>query len=535
MAVVSVTAAGDPRYGLSARQTVRSVLDHTDFDIVVHCDAANAALMPISDRVVLDIAEMRFAHRADRFLIKFDAWRAALDRSAAEVIVHLDADAVLCAPMTDEDLTHALGAGQFAMAEQTGIIGSSMDRAAFLEHYLTHSHAFIAPLLPEPTLEEFRFFNSGVIVFRRLELENLLRWAGGLRGDLPAHHAVGEHMIADQDYLQVWGNVIRADARSELDSTWNHCPLWDGDFPRSDARVVHLSNFCNGPPVQTAIALQAHRSMESLAPVTPWSRLAFCLVTHESAATLDACLTALRAFDGAEIVVVDNASTDGTASIIDDHGLVPIRNDANLGFARGANRAAAATSREILCFINPDAFVDHESISDAVERILREPDVALVPDYVHADGRIERGVQFGYTRTKVALDVLRTGRDPRSMEWVERYVDPEDRTWNWPIAACLLIDHRTFDRIGGFDESYFVYMEDVELGRQLQLHGGRVGSTGTTIVHLGAEGSATDRAERDRLLDDARIVFGSHRHGRSFGVLLRAMRWAVATVERVRR
>ena len=518
MAVVSVTATGDPIYGFAARQAILSVLDHTDFRVVAHCDPSCGALLPRSDRVTTIEVSPRFVHRADPFLGKFDAWRATLDHCDDEVILHLDADAVLCRPLGDDDLRHALGGGQFAMVEQPGIIGSSMDRPAFLEHYLAHSHAYIAPLLPAPTLEEFRFFNSGVIIFRRLELCNLVDWADALLADLPDHHRVGEHMIADQDYLQVWANVLRPEARTELDAVWNHCPLWDDDFPRSDARIVHLSNFCNGPPVRTALALQQHRrgSIDT-EPDLEWSRLAFCLVTHDSSGTIGDCLAALAAFEGAEVVVVDNASTDATCDFLIRHGVEPIVNRENEGFASAANRAAAATDRPILCFVNPDAFVDLQALRGAIDRVETDPGTALVPDFVHADGRLECGLQGGYTRMKVVLDLLRTGRDPRTPRWFEDLIDIDDADWVWPIAACLVIHRSTFEAVGGFDQSYFVYMEDVAFGLALHRHGFSVDSMGPTVLHLGAQGSGMERVERDRLLDEARIGFASKEYGRVFG------------------
>lgn len=536
MAVVSITSVGDPRYGFSARQTVRSVLDHTGFDVVALCDRPSAALLPRSDRVMLEIVEPSLIHRADPFLLKFEAWRSALDRSADDLIVHLDADAVVRASITDDDLRSELGVGQFAMVEQTTIAGSTMGRAEFLDHYLGHSHRYLVPLLPEPDLERFRYFNSGLIVFRRLELRNFLDWADDLRRDLPAHHTIGAHMIADQDYLQVWANVIRAGARSEMGPEWNHCPLWDRDFPRDDGRIVHLSNFCNGPPVRTALALQAHRT-EGLERPTggPWTDLAFCLVTHDSADDLDECLAALDAFDGAELVVVDNGSSDATRAILNSRGIDAILNVRNEGFASAANRAARATDRPVLCFVNPDAFVDLEALDGVCERIVSDPLVALVPDYVHEDGRIVRGAQLGYTRTKVLLDILRTGRGDDALEWIERAIEVDNPAWVWPVGACLAIARETFERIGGFDERYFVYMEDVAIGAALHAIGGSVASTGSTVLHLGAHGSGIDRPTRDRMLDESRVGFASHAFGDGFGRLAASALLLRRTVDRWRR
>lgn len=536
MAVVSITAAGDPRYGLCAHQTVRSVLDHSDFHVIAACDAANAALLPRSDRVHIVPIEHRARFRAEPFLAKFDAWRSCLELSDDDLVVHLDADAVLVAPLTDADLRDALGSRDLAMVEQTWIVDSDMDRAAFLAHYVEHSHAYLAPLLPAPTLESFRFFNSGVIVFRRLELRNLLRWVDEVRASVPEHHGVGEHMIADQDYLQVWANEFHRGACAELAAGWNHCPLWDRDFPDPGARIIHLSNFCNGPPVPTALALQDLRRPKGGDP-DRWDDLAFCLVTHQSGAVVGACVDALSAFAGAEIVVVDNASTDDTVALLETRGVRVHRNAANRGFAAAANDAARRSDRPLLCFVNPDCFLHVGAFAELRDRLGADEDLVLVPDYVQDDGEIVPGVQPGYTRAKVLRDVADTTPFAGRVGVLLRSTEVDDDSWNWPLAACMVVRRATFERVGGFDERYFCYMEDVEFGRSLDAIGGRVAPLGSAVVHLGEHGAAIDAIDRNQLLDDARIAFARDRYGVAFGGAMRAVRRAGAVVasRRVRR
>lgn len=186
MAVVVVTATGHPLYGVSAHQTVRSVLDHTEFDVIVACDESSAALLPCSERVRVTTIEHHGQHRPDPFLAKFEAWRRCLGMTSDEVIMHLDADAVVVASITEHDLVDALGSGHLAAVEQTSIAGSDLDRGSFLRHHLDHSHAFLVPWLPEPIIDGFRFHNSGVILFLRAELRNLVDWADEVRRDRPA-------------------------------------------------------------------------------------------------------------------------------------------------------------------------------------------------------------------------------------------------------------------------------------------------------------------------------------------------------------
>jgi hypothetical protein len=212
-----------------------SLLRHSDLDVFVALD------------------------RAGSFLLKFDALEACLRATDAPTLLLLDADAVLVAPTTATQVETALAGRGLAMVEQTGIRGSGMGRADFLDHYARHSLAFLAPSAPSPEAESFRFFNSGVVIGTRQELRALATWARTAIEASGREHRVGEHMIADQDYYQVWVNHVHRGSCTELDWSWNHCEHWHEDFPRPGARILHFSGFCRGPTRETVARMRAAR------------------------------------------------------------------------------------------------------------------------------------------------------------------------------------------------------------------------------------------------------------------------------------
>lgn len=258
-----VLVHGRRGYFRAGREAARSLLDHSDFDVFVALGAGDGPPPPTSQR--LRVERLRNdattkQSRASRFLLKFEALDACLHASDAPYLLMLDADAVLVAPTTSDDVRAALGDRSLGMVEQTGIRGSDMDRQGFLEHYARHSLAFLAPGTPAPPLSSFRFFNSGVVLARREEMAAILGWARQRMAAAAGPHCVGEHMIADQDYLQVWANALRPGACAELSWQWNHCEHWDADFPRPDARILHFSNFCRGPRRQDVAHMRAART-----------------------------------------------------------------------------------------------------------------------------------------------------------------------------------------------------------------------------------------------------------------------------------
>jgi hypothetical protein len=262
-----VLVHGRRRYFRAARECVRSLLDHSDFDVFVALGPGSGPRPPRSARLRVERlrGDAPDGGRAGRFLRKFDALDACLRASAAPCLMLLDADAVLAGTTTADDVRAALGDRPLAMVEQTGILGSDMDRSGFLDHYVRHSLAFLAPGAPARSAHEFRFFNSGVVLGTREELQAVVAWARERMATIGRAHRVGEHMIADQDYFQVWANEVHRGACAELDWTWNHCEHWDAGFPRAGARILHFSNFCCGPSREAVRRMRAARRGRLLA------------------------------------------------------------------------------------------------------------------------------------------------------------------------------------------------------------------------------------------------------------------------------
>ena len=259
MACVCFLIHGSDAYYEAGCEAVRSVLNLTDFPVFVSCDDSSRLKLSSPRLRVTEYNRYPGVHRSWRFLGKFRALEACLRSSNEDLLLFLDADALLLQPLDDRCLRIALNQYPLGMVEQTTVTGSVMNRAAFWEHYRQHSLAFIAPDMTPPKPSVFRYFNSGVILGHRSAIAAITHWALTEIGRNSSDHNIGQHMITDQDYFQVWTNNLFPGTCRELSWEWNHCEYWDSGFPRKGLSIAHFSNFCNGPAADTAERMRALR------------------------------------------------------------------------------------------------------------------------------------------------------------------------------------------------------------------------------------------------------------------------------------
>lgn len=192
------------------------------------------------------------------------------------------------------------------------------------------------------------------------------------------------------------------------------------------------------------------------------------LVAYEPGPTLAACLEALRAqtFGDFEIVLVDNGCSGGEAMAASqaDPSIVYIDAGANLGFAAGVNLGARTARGRWLALLNPDAYADPAWLEELVKATKAWPSVhAFASRQLMAEdpGRLDG---LGDVMSIVGFPFRGGYRLP----------DPGDTEVGEVFSACggaMLVDRALFLDMGGFDERFFCYCEDVDLGYRLRLRG----------------------------------------------------------------
>ena len=202
------------------------------------------------------------------------------------------------------------------------------------------------------------------------------------------------------------------------------------------------------------------------------------IVNYNSGTRLAACLAHLRAqsFRGFEIIVIDNASTDRSADVARGAaGVILIDAGANLGFAAANNLAATRAEGEWLAFLNPDAYAAPDWLEQLLAATARWPQAdafgstqidALDPSRLDGAGDVFHGFGVAY-RGHVG--------------WPVETLPPEGECFA-PCGAAAFYRKSVFDRLGGFDERFFCYSEDVDLGFRLRLAGGMAVQAAKAVV-----------------------------------------------------
>jgi N-acetylglucosaminyl-diphospho-decaprenol L-rhamnosyltransferase len=207
-----------------------------------------------------------------------------------------------------------------------------------------------------------------------------------------------------------------------------------------------------------------------------------CIVAYECREKLRACLQSIRAKSGAvdyEVIVVDNASSDGTADMVADEFFWAklIRNTDNRGFAAANNQALSQATGQYLMLLNPDTELTGGAL-EALVRFLRErPWVgALGPRLVYPDGSLQYSCCAFPTPMTLLIDSLGLSRAfPRS-----RVFGRQRMTWwdhsrshkvDWVSGAALVMSRPAYRRVGPLDEGFFMYAEELDWQWRLRREG----------------------------------------------------------------
>lgn len=275
-------------------------------------------------------------------------------------------------------------------------------------------------------------------------------------------------------------------------------------------------------------AILLHRSRENLA-VQSWvecmSSVSIVIVSWNVAEILTDCLTTILASPtgpACEIIVIDSASTDETVSVVRQR-FPQVKLTAlteNVGFVRGNNCALAQAAGEYVLLLNPDTRVLGDAIGEMARYLDQHPQVGIVgPQTLNEDG--------SHQSTRRRFPTLLTGMFEST--WLQAYAPravlhhyyaldiPDDvpaADVDWVQGSALMLRRSVYDQIGGLDEGFSMYSEELDWCKRARAAGWRVVYLGQArIVHLGGKSSQQAEARTQIAFQTSKLRYFRKHHG----------------------
>lgn len=202
------------------------------------------------------------------------------------------------------------------------------------------------------------------------------------------------------------------------------------------------------------------------------------VVSYNSRAYLPACLESIEAQLGAcdELIVVDNGSSDGGAALVRErYPWVRLIESANTGYAGGNNVGAAAASGEALVFLNPDTALEPGALAALLAPLASDAQIGMTTACLVHMGSPEIVNTCGNTVHYTGLTYCRGAGRPRAELAASGEVDAVS-------GAAFAMRRALFERLGGFDERFFMYCEDTDLSLRARLLGYRCWYAAEAVV-----------------------------------------------------
>lgn len=272
---------------------------------------------------------------------------------------------------------------------------------------------------------------------------------------------------------------------------------------------------------RASAAREADATIAALEPTLPPSSrvltrmdLAVVIVNYKSRDQVLECLASLAAGAGdlaVETVVVDNDSQDGTPEALARlwPGVRVLVNGANVGYARAVNQGLAATTAPFVMAMNPDCDVRPGALAALLGHLRAHPRTAVAgPKVLNSDGTLEYSARsfpdqltFLFNRYSLLTRIFPRNRFSRRYlltDWDHASV----REVDWVSGACMMVRREAIARVGGMDERFFMFNEDVDWCRRMKLAGWAVAYVPDAVVvhHIGAS--------RSRVA--ARVIYARH-------------------------
>ncbi len=229
-----------------------------------------------------------------------------------------------------------------------------------------------------------------------------------------------------------------------------------------------------------------------------------------------------------EVIVVDSASADDSVAMVRAEfpwvRLIPC--DENVGFPRGNNIGLREATGELLLLLNPDTVVLDDALGQLVAFLRANPDVGAVgPQLLNADGTVQSSRRrFPTAATGFFESTWLQGLAPGVLRRYYALDLPDDETADvdWLTGACIMAPRSTYEAVGGLDEGYYMYSEELDWCRRIKATGRRVVYyPAAQVTHHSGKSSEQAVTARHVNFQRAKLRYFRKYHGRGLTAALR--------------
>lgn len=260
------------------------------------------------------------------------------------------------------------------------------------------------------------------------------------------------------------------------------------------------------------LSTETSRSPEDATPV-----LSVIVVGWNTREYLAKCLASVQrageeSSPNLEILVVDNASSDGSAEMVKQQfpQVRLMQNRDNLGFARANNQALAQSRGDYILLLNPDTELESGALSELFGFLEQHPDAGAVgARLVNPDRTLQLSCHPGPGLFREFWRLFHLDKFwPLAVYPMEKWDVKQPRVVETLQGACLMIRRRAIEEVGNLDEEYFIYSEEVDLCRRLRARGWKLWWVPeATVVHHGGQSTRQVQAEMFLRLYQGKILY----------------------------
>ncbi len=243
-------------------------------------------------------------------------------------------------------------------------------------------------------------------------------------------------------------------------------------------------------------------------------KLSVVILNYNVRYFLELCLKSVEAAlvgISAEIIVVDNASKDESCDMVESKfpKVKLIQNTDNFGFSKGNNQGVAVAKGEYICILNPDTVVAEDSFKILLNFAEDQPNMGILGcKLIDGQGQFLPESKRHIPTPKVSVEKMLGRTDGY---YVPELANDAIGTVDILVGAFMVLKKEVYDRVGGFDEDYFMYGDDIDLSYKILKLGYQNMYNGqTTVIHYKGESTLKDKVYAQRFYGAMQIFYKKH-------------------------